>query len=141
MEIISRLKQCLEEDMYSRDDIEEVIRAFKRLNVDVSDTVIQFYQNFAGPFWEESIGFGLLDIIDDNPTVESVTLVCREEFAFPIRYLVLTELTIGEIIVLDSKSDKLYKVDFEGGEKSLLTGTLKENWTSFSEFLSKYFNV
>lgn len=141
MEIINRLKECLDENIYSRNNVEEVVRAFKRLEVNASDTIIQFYKNFAGPFWEESIGFELLEIIDDDPNVESVTLICREEFAFPNKYLALTELTIGEIIVLDSESNKLYKVNFEGGDRALLDGTLKESWTNFDEFLREYFNV
>lgn len=141
MEIIKRLKEYLDENIYSRDNVEEVVCAFKRLEVNVSDTIIEFYKNFAGPFWEESTGFELLDIIDDDLNVESVTLICREEFAFPNKYLALTELTTGEIIVLDSESDKLYKVNFEGGDRALLAGTLKETWTNFDEFLREYFNV
>ncbi len=141
MEIINKLKECLDEDIYSRYNVEEVIRTFKRLGVNASDTVIQFYENFAGPFWEETIGFELLDIMDDDPNVESATLICREEFDFPNKYLTLTELTTGEIILLDSESDKLYKVNFEGRDRDLLAGTLKESWANFDEFLREYFNV
>ncbi len=141
MEIIKKLKECLDENIYRRDNVEEVVQVFKRLEVNASDTVIQFYENFAGPFWEESTGFGLLDIIDDDPNIESVTLICREEFSFPNKYLALTELTTGEIIVLDSESDKLYKVNFEGGDRALLAGNLKESWANFDEFLKEYFNV
>lgn len=141
MDLINRLKECLDENIYKRDNEDEVMQTFKRLGVNASDIVIQFYRNFAGPFWEESIGFELLDIIDDKPNIESVTLTCREEFTFPSKYLILTELTINEIIVLDSESDKLYKVDFEGADEALLAGTLKETWANFDEFLREYFNV
>lgn len=141
MDLINRLKECLDENIYKRDNKDEVMQTFKRLGVNASDIVIQFYRNFAGPFWEESIGFELLDIIDDKPNVESATLICREEFTFPSKYLILTELTTNEIIVLDSESDKLYKVDFEGADEALLAGTLKETWANFEEFLREYFNV
>lgn len=141
MSIINRLTKILDKSLYSRNDKEEVIEAFKRLDVNVSEIVKEFYLNFEGPFWEETLGMELLDIINDEVNIESITNECREVHMFPKKYLVLTEMEANEVIVLNSLNDKVYRVDFEGGDEKLLNEDLEEDWESFEEFLVTYFGL
>lgn len=60
---------------------------------------------------------------------------------FPKKYLVLTEMEANEVIVLNSLNDKVYRVDFEGGDEKLLNEDLEEDWESFEEFLVTYFGL
>ncbi len=120
-----------------------VLGAFGRLNVDVSKQVKQFFFNFTGPFREEPYGGLLLDIVCDNPNIESLTKICREEFGFPKQYLAVTDYNdVGEVTVLDTLSNKLYTVCLECGEdEDLLKGKLEPQWESFNDFLIDFFNI
>jgi hypothetical protein len=42
--------------------------------------------------------------------------------------------------VLDTVTDKVFTVSFEGGDELLIKGELKETWPTFYEFLKAYFN-
>lgn len=141
MDIISRLKKILDNNIYARADENDVMQAFKRLDVKVSKLVEEFFLNFAGPFWEETIGMELLDIVNDSVNIESVTNVCRKVHLFPKQYLVLTEMVANEVIVLNTLNDKVYRVDFEGGDEALRNEQLQEEWDSFEQFLITYFDL
>jgi hypothetical protein len=110
------------------------------LGVDVSNTFFEFYSQYTGPFWEESVPFELLDIVEDSNNIESYTMISREEHDFPKQYLVLSEMSANAVLVLDSITDRVYKVNFEGGDELLKKGELKETWSTFYEFLVNYFN-
>ena len=56
MSIISKLKEILDSSTYARENPDEVIQTFQRLSVKVSKDVEEFFVNFAGPFWEETLG-------------------------------------------------------------------------------------
>lgn len=141
MNIISELKAILDSGTYARENPEEVIQTFQRLGVKVSKDVEDFFVNFAGPFWEETLGMEFLDIVEDEVNIESVTMKCRKEHSFPEHYLVLTEMVANEVIVLNTIDDKVYRVDFEGGDEKLLKGVLQAEWYSFEEFLIAYFGL
>lgn len=141
MNIISKLKAILDSGTYARENPDEVMQAFQRLNVKVSKDVEVFFMNFAGPFWEETLGMEFLDIVEDEINIESVTMECRMEHLFPEYYLVLTDMVANEVIVLNTEDDKVYRVDFEGGDEKLRNGVLQAEWQSFEEFLISYFNL
>ena len=141
MNIISELKAILDSGTYARENPDEVIQTFQRLGVKVSKDVEDFFVNFAGPFWEETLGMEFLDIVEDEVNIESVTMKCRKEHSFPEHYLVLTEMVANEVIVLNTIDDKVYRVDFEGGDEKLLKGVLQAEWYSFEEFLIAYFGL
>jgi len=141
MGIISKLEEILDSSMYARENPDEVIQTFQRLSVNVSKNVEEFFVRFAGPFWEETLGMGFLDIVEDDINIESVTMECRIEHSFPAHYLVLTEMVANEVIVLDTLDDKVYRVDFEGSDEKLLNGVLQAEWQSFEEFLIAYFDL
>lgn len=141
--IITDLKRIITYDAAKRSNQEEAMKAFERLNVSVSEQVKRFYFNFAGPFECHALGsLKLLDIVDDDPNIESITKICREQLKFPNQYLVATDYIVGEVTVLDTLSNKLYTVCIECGEdKDLLNGNLKPDWQSFDEFLKDYFGL
>lgn len=112
MSIISKLKEILDSSTYARENPDEVIQTFQRLSVKVSKDVEEFFVNFAGPFWEETLGMEFLDIVEDEINIESVTMECRIEHSFPVHYLVLTEMVANEVIVLNTLDDKVYRVEF-----------------------------
>lgn len=141
MSIISKLKGVLDSSIYTRENPDEVIQTFLRLSVKVSKDVEEFFVNFAGPFWEETLGMQFLDIVEDKRNIENITMECRREHSFPMHYLVLTEMVANEVIVLNTLDDKVYRVDFEGGEEKLLSGVLQAEWQSFEDFLAAYFDL
>ncbi|WP_080875212.1 SMI1/KNR4 family protein [Oceanobacillus timonensis] len=134
------LDKVLEEEIYIREDINQVQDALIRLDVNVSETFKNFYIQYAGPFWEEYVPFELLDIAEEEKNMESYTLISRNEHGFPKQFLVLSEMSANAVLVLDTVTDKVYTVNFEGGDELLLKGELEETWSSFFEFLKAYFN-
>lgn len=139
--IVSKLKEVLDSSTYARENSDEVLQTFQRLGVKVSKDVEEFFWNFAGPFWEETLGMEFLDIVEDEINIENITMECRREYSFPVHYLVLTEMVANEVIVLDTLDDKVYRVDFEGGDEKLLNGVLQAEWQSFEDFLFTYFDL
>ncbi|WP_077357055.1 SMI1/KNR4 family protein [Virgibacillus halodenitrificans] len=135
-----RLDEVLGEEIYKREDSNLVQEALTRLGVNASDTFQEFYIQYEGPFWEEHVPFELLDITEEENNIESSTLTSRKVHGFPKQYLVLSEMSANAILVLDTVTDKVYIVNFEGGDELLLKGDLKETWSSFSDFLKAYFN-
>lgn len=59
----------------------------KDLEVSPSQEFIDFYNSYFGPFFEESLGFELLDIIEDFDNIYDSTLACREEYEFEKNFL------------------------------------------------------
>ncbi|MGC4376653.1 SMI1/KNR4 family protein [Fictibacillus sp. Mic-4] len=135
-----RLDEILGEEIYKREDSKLVQDALRRLGVNASDTFQEFYNHYEGPFWEENVPFELLDIANEENNIESYTLISRKEHGFPNEYLVLSEMSANAVLVLDTVTDKVYIVNFEGGDELLLKGKLKETWSSFFDFLKAYFN-
>jgi len=135
-----KLDEILREEIYKREYCNLVQDALIRLGLSASDTFQEFYNQYAGPFWEEHVPFELLDIADKENNIESYTLISRKAHGFPKKYLVLSEMSANAVLVLDTVTDKVYIVNFEGGDELLLKGELKESWSSFFDFLKAYFN-
>jgi hypothetical protein len=134
------LEEVLSDNIYLRSNKDEIIKALKELDVSPSKEFIQFYTTYAGPFWEEALGVELMDMIEENNNIVKSTNICRDEYGFNKKYLVLTEMSANEVIILDSETDKVYRVNFEGGDELLQKGELNEEWNSFSDFLKEYFD-
>jgi hypothetical protein len=140
MSIPATVYSALSNDRYRRHDPSVVHDALSRLGVCAGHSFVEFYQTFRGPFWGMRLGIELADLVDDRDNVESLTRECRNQFAFPRKYLVLTALSPGGTIhVLDADTDHVYVVDFEGGDGLLKSGQLEPEWKSFQEFLCAYF--
>ncbi|MGA4722168.1 SMI1/KNR4 family protein [Fictibacillus nanhaiensis] len=137
MRLLHLLEDSLKEDIYKRADKEQVKNCLTSLGVKPSDTFTAFYNIYEGPFWEEHVPFELLDITD----IESYTLISRNEYNFHNQYLVLCEMSGNATLVLDTLTDYVYTVNFEGGDERLQKGELTPSWLTFHEFLRAYFNV
>lgn len=138
--LLKGLEKILNDTIYLRSNKDDVIKAIKQLDISPSEEFVQFYETYAGPFWEETLGIELMDIIEDNNTILKLTNICREKHGFNKKYLVLTDMSANEVIVLNSETDKVYRVNFEGGDELLKKGELQEEWGSFNDFLKEYFD-
>lgn len=133
-----QLADILKEDGYKRQDKYKVAETLASLDVKVSQVFREFYQQYCGPFWEEHVPYELLDLMEEN-SVCSYTKIARQEHSFPTQYLILSEMSANAVLVLDSVTDQVYEVDFEGGDELLTKGELKETWPTFYAFLHDYF--
>jgi len=124
---------------YARLDVESVNAALRRLETAVPDSFRDFYTKYAGPFGSKRIGFLLLDLCEDTPNVITQTQVCRKEHGWPKKLVVLTDLLGNAVLVLDAEIDRVFNVDFEGGDEELIRGQLEPSWSSFNDFLSFFF--
>lgn len=131
----------LKEDIYKRQNTVDVHSVLSKLKVTTSNTFVEFYKKYSGSFWSESVPYELLDICDDVNNIETYTEICRNEHKFSNRFLVLSELSTGAVLVLDSITDRVYEVDFEGGQDMLINGNLDASWSTFYEFLEDYFEL
>jgi len=70
------------------------------------------------------------------------TLTCRREYGWPEKFLVLTEVLDGTVLVLEAEAGRVFRVDFtEGDDLKLTEGTLAVAWASFEAFLEEFFRV
>jgi hypothetical protein len=136
---MTTIATTLSDPAYIRSNRAAVVDAFDRLDCTPSDDFRGFFEKYAGPFGSSATGFVLLDVVDQDVNIETETMAAREEFGFPPRYLVLTELLGNAVLVYDCSTDAVFNVDFEGGDDALLAGTLTPAWATFSAFLDEYF--
>ena len=130
----------LDDEISSRKDPDKVDIALQQLSVSVPSSFLEFFHIFAGPFGSRKTGFELLDMIRDEDNIVSFTMICREEFSFPTNYLVISTYLGNAVLVYDTSTDKVYNVDFEGGDEELLRHELEARWDSFYEFLEYFFS-
>lgn len=129
----------LSNSIYQRMDKNCVSQNLQYLDVEVNKNFKQFYETYEGPFSSNFLGFELLDLCNQETNIRSQTEVCRDIHRFPKRFLVLTELLGGEILVYDSETDFVFQVDFEGSDAEFLEGRLEPRWKSFYDFLNDFF--
>ena len=138
-EIPQEIKDALRDEKYRRPDKAIVGEVLRRLGVPSQSLVHVFFESYEGPFWSEYLGYELLDVLEGEETLETATATCRKTFAFPESSLVLTQLSSGQVVVLNTERDKVYEVDFEGGDRLLVSDGLSPRWDSFRDFLLEYF--
>ncbi|QDT27585.1 hypothetical protein Pan153_17890 [Gimesia panareensis] len=139
MSLPDKVVNALSDPAYHRqgNNIEAVLG---HLDVTPSSEFTEFYSTYFGPFWSNSLGIELADIREDECNIGTLTEQCRSQYGFPERMLVLTQLSPGGTVhVLDTESDEVFVVDFEGGEDLLIKGELEPRWETFSDFLQDYF--
>lgn len=134
------VEHALADSIFHRKDPAEADAVFQRLGVKPKSEFKEFYRRYEGAFTSEVSGFELCDLAGPNEfSIESLTRQCREHHSFPDRYLALTDLCGGAILVYDCESDAVFNVDFEGGSDQLRAGKLAPHWPSFDDFLEEYF--
>ena len=98
--IPQRIKGSLQEKKYSRGDKNLVSQALGRLGG--GHLLLQaFFEAYEGPFWSEYLGYELLDIADGSQTIETSTVICRNQFGFPPQYFVLTPKKRGQVHLIE----------------------------------------
>ena len=135
----SGVEEALRNDLYLRLDPAEAESAFRKMGVRPGTLFREFYRTFTGGYYSNRVGRLLLDVGQGTPTVVDQTVVARKEFGLPAKFLVLTELEAGSVLVYDCEMDVVFLVDFEGSDEQLIVGTLKPDWSSFKSFLDDFF--
>ncbi|RAS76919.1 SMI1/KNR4 family protein [Priestia endophytica] len=133
------LHGVLQEDLYKRRNKSKVKTALANLDVEVPSSFSEFYNTYEGPFWEEHVPYELLDMVEEEGNIQFYTDILRKEHKFPKNYLVLSELSVNTVLILDTLTDKVYCMSFEGEDEQLLNGELKASWSTFYAFLEDYF--
>jgi hypothetical protein len=133
------LHGVLQEDFYKRRNKSKVNTVLANLDVEVSNSFSEFYNTYEGPFWEEHVPYELLDMVEEEGNIQFYTDILRKEHKFPKNYLVLSELSVNTVLILDTLTDKVYCMSFEGEDEQLLNGELKASWSTFYAFLEDYF--
>jgi len=124
---------------YRRSNAEKVKSALADLETTVPGMFVTFYEQFQGPFGGRALGFAMADLCELKENVVALSKACRETYNWPKRYVVLSELFGGAVLVLDGDTDSVFVVDFEGGDEQLSAGTLPPRWNSFEQFLQAFF--
>jgi hypothetical protein len=133
------LHGVLQEDFYKRGNKSKVNTVLANLDVEVSNSFSEFYNTYEGPFWEEHVSYELLDMVEEDRNIQFYTDILRKVHKFPKNYLVLSELSANMVLILNTLTDKVYCMNFEGGDEQLLNGELKASWPTFYAFLEDYF--
>ncbi len=131
---------ALADPIYKRGKNDDLQSSLQRLPVTIGNgCFLDFYSQFEGPFSSDITSFTLLDLCNDSPTILSQTEECRTLFAFPSKFLVLSDMSAHSVLVWDSETDQVFNVDFEGGDTLLIGGQLEARWATFAIFLAEYF--
>jgi len=140
-EIPASIEAKLVNPVYRRRNADELAGSMKFLAAGQEDLGLfgLFFEKYEGPFHSDHSGFELLDVQNQDPSIYSNTKYCREQLGWPPAFIVLTDLLGGSALVFEYEKDKVYVVDFEGGDEELVAGTLEPYWSSFEEFLLDYF--
>ena len=130
----------LDSSAYKRSNSSRVDEAIAKLHVYPSADFLEFYKAYEGPFSSEKTGFELLDICEpsDNSIVSS-TIMCRDQYELPRQFLVVSNYLGNSVLVYDTESDKIYNMDFEGGDELVKLNKLEPQFRSFGSFLGWYF--
>lgn len=131
----------LEDAGFLRPDVAEAAAGLARLGLAAGSQIGSFYLRYDGPLASENTGFELLDVVGARPqdSIEASTALVRNKCGWPERYVVLTSLLGGSVMVYDISTEQVYDVDFEGGEALLKGGQLEPRYPSFLEFLRFFF--
>jgi hypothetical protein len=124
---------------YTREGNLAVAATLTRLGCQRQESFRTFYERYAGPF-EGSLGFTLLDLLDQPENIVTQTDIARKEHGFLERHLVISNYLGNAVLVYDCESDVVFEVDFEGADRALLAGTLEPRWESFEAFLVDFFS-
>lgn len=111
------------------------------LGIKPNSSAALFFSQYSGPFFSSNTGFTLLEIggEDLRESIDFSTKIVQEKFAWPKRYLVISDLVANSVLVYDTISEGVFNVDFEGGDSMLLQGKLPADFVSFQAFLEWFF--
>ena len=126
------------DEIYNREtpiDLKEV----EVLGIDQNSDFFRFYEQNEGVFSSENTGYRLLDITTGPESIATQSKLVHEEFGIPSRYLVISDYLGNGVLMYDKESSAVFNLDFEGGDKELISGRLVPDYDSFNEFIHWYF--
>jgi hypothetical protein len=143
---MSQIPECVTKSLdiatYGRPtgQLADVAAAIGYLGLSQDSLVAAFYAKYRGVFDSANVGYDLLDLIEgQRESVLASTKVVRDKYGFAARFIVLTAMLGLAVLIYDVETDRVYDVDFEGGERLLKEGKLEPSWDSFGDFLISYF--
>jgi len=139
MSIPSVVEAKLSEDLWKRGDESNVEEALTELGVNPASDFAEFFRRYWGPFHSARVGHELLDVIEQEESIVSVTQAVRDEFGFANRFIAISTLIGMSVLVYDLDTQCVFDVDFEGGEELLQSGEIEPRWQSWNDFLTDYF--
>jgi len=113
--------------------------AVEEFGIDPKSEFFKFYYENEGVFSSNKTGFCLLDLTSGEESVVSQSKLVHSEFKIPKRYLVISDYLGNGVLMYDVETTAVYNVDFEGGDRELIEGTLSPTYDSFSDFIRWYF--
>lgn len=122
-----------------RESTEDTRAILESLPVSPDSDFVNFFACFNGPVGSDHLGYQILDLVEDNPSVITATKEMREQCKLPQHCFVLSDFLAGGMLVYNSDNDSVYDVDVEGGVDLLITQQLQPRWSAFSEFISDFF--
>jgi len=100
-------------------DPELVRRAIDGLLDPPALLVREYFARFAGEMWSPRTGVELVDVFEGTENVVANTELARTRYGFGRNHLVISSSYCGDsVYVYDSKTDRVYNVDFEGAMSS-----------------------
>jgi hypothetical protein len=139
MNTIEQLGRLLPCERFARSD--DISDALAQLGAYGCETFRSFYENFRGPVGGNSMGYQILDIIEDHPSIITATYEIRSLFSLEEKWLVVSDLFANAALFYDTSTDRVFDVDFEQGIKLLIANQKKESWESFDAFLRFFFQI
>jgi hypothetical protein len=137
--IFQRLDDILKGPQFRRTDSESVDRAIDALTANQCESLRRFFRHFRGPIGSDVIGYQLLDILEDTPSIVTATNAVRKQFNLGSQWIVISDLFANSALLYNAEEDQVYDVDFEDGIQSLIRGNLQPRWSSFRAFLGEFF--
>lgn len=143
---MTQIPECVEKSLdiaiYGRptDQLADVVSAIGFLGLPKDGLVATFYSKYRGVFDSPGVGYELLDLVKgQRESVLASTKVLRDKYGFSTRFIVLSAMHAVAVLIYDVETDRVFDVDFEGGERLLKEGRLEPSWDSFNDFLVSYF--
>jgi hypothetical protein len=131
-----------EGSIYLRADVDRpyIEREIHKLGVVPGPTFMEYYEIVDGVYHSDSTHYEILGFEDyEYESVLSQTKAVRKHHNFPDKYVWFADAVDLAGLVLDSETDFVYEVHFEGATDDLLEGKLEPTWKSFKECLSDIF--
>lgn len=139
MTIPASVEAKLNSAVWKRENENSIEEALTQLAVDHASDFAKFFRCYWGPFHGPALGHELLDLVEQDESIISVTHLMRKQFDLPDRFLVVSTLTGNSLLIYDSLTQQIFDVDFEGGIELLRSGELDARWKSWNVFLCDFF--
>jgi hypothetical protein len=139
MAIPPTVEKFLNDSAWLRQSTVGLDDALSELGIAITDDIGEFFFKYWGPFSSDSVGYELLDLVEDDESILTSTRVGHEVLGFPSCFVILSSMNGLAVLVYDSATGCVYDVNLEGGDQLLKAGQLTPRWHSWNDFLLSYF--